>query len=245
MSDNLKIWQSVDKTDPKYTKDNSQSGRSSTSINTVYMIKQATSALGPIGEGWGYDIVEDRFDNTRPIVINGEPLTVDGSAIWEQVHTLKLRLWHGVRENYLEEYGHTPYRYMTKKGAIMVDDEYAKKSLSDAIKKSLSLLGVCADIYMGEFDNFEYKNERMAESQAVIASKKAETQINEISVIRDKLSSSISLMKTAKTWNEAEKIYGGAVSELSIKGPVLGMVIEDERKEIDACYFETKARFEK
>ena len=37
------------------------------------MGKLATEAFGPIGIGWGYKVVEERFDNTATVtLINGD-----------------------------------------------------------------------------------------------------------------------------------------------------------------------------
>lgn len=243
MTDNMKIWNSVAKTDPAYTKTNNQGGRTSTSINTNYMVMRATEVFGPIGSGWGFRVVEERFDKTQPIMVGDDPMVVDGDAIWMLDHTIKLELWHGSRENTIEQFGHTPYRYYSaKNNRIIIDADYAKKTLSDALKKCLSLIGVCADIFLGEFDDFNYQKEVAEEIKVQKAVEKSTTQLEKIQEIRGKIESSLALMKTAKTWNEAEKIYGGAVSELQSSGPILGMNVQEEQKEIDAEYFESKKR---
>lgn len=89
---NLRIWDSFGKTDPKYTKNNTQGGRSSTSITPVYMVKKATEALGPIGVGWGYKVIEERFDNTAPIVLKKGSsselpvyMTDNGAIVYEKL----------------------------------------------------------------------------------------------------------------------------------------------------------------
>lgn len=59
--DNMKIWRSVMRTDPRYTKDLAGAGFEGTSINAEYMIMRATEIFGPIGTGWGFEVLEDRM----------------------------------------------------------------------------------------------------------------------------------------------------------------------------------------
>ena len=49
---NLKLWEKVDKTDPKYTK-KIPSGAKLTAIGAQYQKKNATRMFGPMGTGWG------------------------------------------------------------------------------------------------------------------------------------------------------------------------------------------------
>ena len=51
---NMKLWESVCKTDPNHTKQVSQRG-GFTAIDAHYQVQMATQAFGPIGHGWGYD----------------------------------------------------------------------------------------------------------------------------------------------------------------------------------------------
>ena len=52
MKNNLKLWNSVQKTDPKYTK-TVNFGRKFTSINAHYQVKCMTEAFGQKGKSWG------------------------------------------------------------------------------------------------------------------------------------------------------------------------------------------------
>ena len=52
-------------------------------------------------------------------------------------------------------YGHTPYILKTKNGP-MCDMEAPKKSLTDALKKALSMLGFSYDVFSGQFDDSSY-----------------------------------------------------------------------------------------
>lgn len=153
---NMAIWDQVKETDASAIKQGDFQGRQLTSINGIYVIKKATEIWGPIGKGWGYEISEERFDNAKPVYLNGE---IQGHEI---VHTIKLKLWYmdGGEKYHLENYGHTPFVYwsFTYK-SFNTDFDFAKKSLTDAVKKCLSFLGFSADVYGGQFDDEQYFEE--------------------------------------------------------------------------------------
>ena len=62
MTDNLRIWSKVEKTNPAHTKHVNQRG-GFTAVSANYQILAATEQFGPIGEGWGY--------------ITGDPVVVE------------------------------------------------------------------------------------------------------------------------------------------------------------------------
>lgn len=153
---NMQIWELVESTDPSATKKATFDGREQTSIKGTYMVMQATKLFGPIGIRWGYNILEERFDQGGPI------MDANGAHVCNMVmHTLKVQLWY-IRDKTRAEivhYGHTPYVTKTSYG-IKTDMDAPKKSLTDAIKKCLSMLGFSADVYMGKFDDDSYVGEQ-------------------------------------------------------------------------------------
>lgn len=151
-SGHLAIWDQVKETDPRFTKNAKVDGQDITAISGVYQIMRATETFGPVGEGWGWDILWERFDEGAPLLGN------DGQIIThEKTHTLYLRVWyrHEGTTRHVRQFGHTRYLYKTEWG-YKTDHEYAKKSLTDAIKKCLSCLGFSADIHLGMFDDVTY-----------------------------------------------------------------------------------------
>ena len=153
-NDNLKLWNSVSSTPGKFVKDG-QKGLSS--INSQYYILKATEAFGPIGIGWGYSVEE------RTITEGATIKHKDGDYTITQM-TLRIKFWYKLKgdRGEFEQYGHTPLVMKTKYGA-MLDDDPEKKSLTDAIKKSLTFLGVCADIHLGQFDDQLYIKNKILE----------------------------------------------------------------------------------
>ena len=119
----MELWESVCTTDKAYTREKSEPYRH-TDINATYMFRRATEVFGPLGQGWGYSILEiDWRENGLVVVLlslwhcwggeKSEPVNVIGSKIAEY-DTVE-------REN-------KPSRHV-------IDDEAPKKACSDAIKK--------------------------------------------------------------------------------------------------------------
>lgn len=147
---NLAIWSAVEKTDPAHTKTFSRAGGfSGTAVNQAYQARRATELFGPIGIGWGFDELEHEI--------------VDGAA-GDKVWFAKVRLWyqHDGRRGEVTQWGATTFVGRNKNGAF-TDEEAAKKSITDAVGKCLSLLGFSADVYLGQFDDQKYVNDRRRE----------------------------------------------------------------------------------
>lgn len=146
MSENLKLWESVEKTDPKYTKAFSKAGGfSGTAINATYLIRKATALWGPMGGKWGPEIVDEKY-------VPGAEGTI--------IHVLRINLKHP--QGSLPSYGQTTFVGQNKHGPF-TDEEAPKKSLTDAITKALSMLGFSADVFLGLYDDNKYVNDRKTE----------------------------------------------------------------------------------
>lgn len=214
--ENLRLWDDVCTTDPDYTKQyKGVGGFEGTAINSTYQIRKATEAFGPVGIGWGYTVLSERFDKGNLFVGKDEDKSVIHEGIGAIVHTLHLRLWYILdgKRGEVEHFGHTPFVYQNKYGAN-TENEPSKKSLTDAIGKCLSMLGFSADIFMGEYDNAEYVDQVKAES----AIEKAENREEEIAAQRAELSEyvmrHIESIKTAQTANEVNGIAKTAIRYL-------------------------------
>lgn len=144
------VWSRVDKTDATFTKAMPGSF-AGTSINPTYQIKRATEIFGPIGLGWGYEIIEDGFHEGAHLGYSAEGESW-GNA---KVHILRLRFWYrlGSDRAEFEHFGQTPFVGRSSAGLIVTDGDVKKKSLTDALTKCLSMLGFSADIYSGRWDD--------------------------------------------------------------------------------------------
>ena len=158
--ENLELWGKVSVTDPTYTKEFNQ-GFKGTAINSTYLVMKATEQWGMIGLGWGYEILEERVDTGAPIYDEGNEIL--GHI---QTHTIKLCMWVKQGSEYarVEHFGHTPYVYRANSGKWMTDQEAPKKSLTDALKKCLSMFGFSADIFLGLYEDRAYVEEVKAQS---------------------------------------------------------------------------------
>ncbi|EOJ2847278.1 hypothetical protein ACM2M2_003758 [Klebsiella pneumoniae] len=224
--DNLALWKRVFKTDERFTKAFTQNG-GGTSINGTYLTMLATREFGLKGSGWGVDILEERFDDGAPITrtVKG----TDGNNTWELIsdgnggfltekhHVIKIRLWYLVNDVRGEEYayGCTPYNYGSKYGPIC-DGEAAKKSLTDATKKALSGLGFSGDIFMGLYDNAEYRQKNKAEFDLKNASETAEDAARLRQEFDDKLTRVANTLAHGVTVNEINGVFSPIAREIDV-----------------------------
>lgn len=155
---NLALWESVQATDPNYTKAfNRSGGFRGTAINHTYQQKRATQAFGPKGLGWGSKILDERYAEGAPI------LHKDNVIGREVIHVVRIELWY-LREGQrgsVEAFGQTTFVGSNKHGTF-TDEEAPKKSLTDAESKALASLGFSADVHLGLFDDSKYVNDLSA-----------------------------------------------------------------------------------
>ncbi|WP_311753212.1 hypothetical protein [Proteus columbae] len=227
-SNNLHIWKRVQRTDPRFTKPLEGVGFAGTSINSNYMIMRATEIFGPIGEGWSYEVIEEKLVPGNPLTErvfdeNNKQIGVrflrdgDGSLKYEENHSIKIKFWYitekGKKAEF-ESYGATPYRYMTTRG-MKSDPEAIKKSLTDAIKKALSMLGFSSDVFMGMHDNPEYLASNKLEFEIKNASEKAEDITRIRKELDEKFTKHTEVMRSAVTENELRGIASTLTREIS------------------------------
>lgn len=238
MSDkNMQIWNRVEKTDTRYTKDAKVGGQQITSLNGTAMIMKATEIFGPVGIGFGWTVLEERFDKGAEMFVGeGDKRATLG---FELNHTVKIRFWikqDGERGEF-EQYGCTPYLYKSKFGTT-TDGEAPKKSLTDAIKKSLSMLGFSADVFLGMFDDKDYVNALSDEQAIEQAEDKAAEEERQKQERLDYIASVIESLKTAKTPKELKSFHDVAVRRLTLRNDPKAVT------RIVREYDEQKARFE-
>ena len=140
--DNMKLWESVETTDPNFTKKvNQRAGF--TAIGAQYQLRTATETFGPFGVGWG---------------VRGETIEK-----WEDVGlaVYQAHLWYYYKVNGHEvsELHEVPIHSSIKYHSNgRVDDDFMKKVATDALTKGLSKLGFNADVIMGKIDDNKYVN---------------------------------------------------------------------------------------
>ncbi|CAK1879662.1 conserved hypothetical protein [Vibrio crassostreae] len=191
---NLALFMKGFKTDLAFAKPD-HNGR--LSIKTQYRIMRATEIWGPIGVGWGYTVL-------REWTVKGAPIMHKGviTEHFEQVHKCEISFWYMNEGKRIEftQYGDTRKLYMAQGGYFIHDDEVEKKSLSDALGKAMSMTGICADIYLGTYDDSGVMSKA---EQMNLANKKvqalefdgqaAETALNKAKTYTDKFATAPSL----------------------------------------------------
>ena len=203
------------------------------------MIMQATEQWGMIGLGWGYDITEERVDTGGPIYdAQGEIL---GHI---QTHTIKLCLWVRQGEEFarVEHFGHTPYTYYSaNKNKWITDQEAPKKSLTDALKKCLSMFGFSADIYLGLYDDRNYVDEVKAQSEIDKSDDKAATILKQRQEYDEELDKNLKLIETSVSLNELEAIFKSIARKATRRNDKDGLKTLNDATQKRKKYFENKA----
>lgn len=133
---NLKLWDSVSKTDVKYTKDVNQRG-GYTSVSATYQAMTATEQFGEYGKGWGLKSVDYDFsmlDQIKMVICKAVFFyTIDGKE-----HSFPIN------------------NAINPMMGAKPDEDFCKKVETNTISKALSRLGFNADIFMGMFDDDDY-----------------------------------------------------------------------------------------
>ena len=159
MKDNLKLWDSVEKTNPKYTKKAKVGGNQITAISPQYQIMNATEKFGAYGSTWGFRNI--KFDYS----ITNTPVTLKVTD-WntKEVEAIDSILGLvGFKATFFFPNGEfeitNSIKIFTDNKHSKIDDNFAKKLETDALTKALSKLGFNADIFLGKFDDVRYLEE--------------------------------------------------------------------------------------
>lgn len=143
---NLRFWNAFKKTPDVYdgmvVKEEFRRRRfQGTAIRPMYIIARLTETFGPAGLGWGVDVEHEQI------------VRVDDDT---QLHVIRIRLWYvdpatGAKGS-IVGIGQTILREVTDRGA-WVNEEAPKQSLTDALAKAASWLGIGADVHSGLSDS--------------------------------------------------------------------------------------------
>jgi len=133
----MRIWERVCTTDPAHTRRVNQRG-GFTAIDQQWQLQQMTEVFGPKGEGWGHDHVYELIHSGDDVVI-----------------LLSVSVWWRDEDKNRREVGP-----VTTSAGLLVggrwDHDAPKKALTDALTKSLSHIGMSADVFLGKFDDNKY-----------------------------------------------------------------------------------------
>ena len=234
---NMSIWSQVEKTDTRFTKKAKVNGQNITSLSGTAMIMKATEVFGPAGIGFGWKVLEERFDLGQEIFSGDGDKRI--SLGFTQNHTVRILFWfmYEGQRGEIESYGCTNALYKSSYG-ISGDGEAPKKSLTDAIKKALSALGFSADVFLGLHDDAEYIEQLNDELAIEQADDKIAEEARQKQERLDFIQSVIESLQTAKTKNELKAFHDVAVRKLAARKDTKAVT------RITREYTEQQARFE-
>lgn len=186
---NTEIWGRVCSTDAKFTKNVEFGKRKFTTIDPTHQAYTATKIFGPMGTGWG-------LKNIQWSVVNS--LGRDGKP--EPTMVLTGTLFYPGGE--IETGADMPF----KSG-----DDTFKKLRTSAISKALAGLGFNADVFLGKFDDMQYRQEteeRVKRGDAAVERLRA--MIDQTPTL-DKIDM---LVARAKSLIDSKQINGSSYDEL-------------------------------
>ncbi|MGD1455332.1 hypothetical protein [Vibrio harveyi] len=208
---NMKIWNAAFKTDLDYTKQNGDR----LSINSQYRQMKATEIFGARGKGWGVIVKREWNEDGMPIFVNGSHIGVN-----ESVHNIEIELWYidpetGERHTIPDVYGETERWYWSYNyGRLIKNSDVRKKSLTDATGKALSMLGICGDVYMGEYDDERIINRSLETKATADNIKTMEFEAKTAQLVLDKAKSYTDKFKTAPSLAEIKRLQKLAKTSL-------------------------------
>lgn len=154
---NMDLWSRVYRTDPSQVKEIKGKAYKGVSPKPYWLIEQATKEFGACGQGWGVEVLRSDFQQISPT---------------DFLHTAIVRVWY-IRDGVkcaIEQAGGTKASYLSKDKVLIVDEDAAKKSITDGMVKCLSMIGFAGDIFSGRWDDNKY----VADTQNYFDDKKNE-----------------------------------------------------------------------
>jgi hypothetical protein len=140
----LDLWNAVETTDPKYTKEITGKAFRGTTVNNIHVAKKITAKLGPVGMAWGWNVLDERI----------QEFGSHEDKTYKALHWVRVAMWikgEDGRKETFENFGTTVMASYTRNG-FSLDDEAPKKSMTDALSKLMVYLGGSADVWLNQFD---------------------------------------------------------------------------------------------
>lgn len=256
--DTMLLWSREEPTDPRYTKPFTRSGGfRGTAINATYVRKRLTHAFGPVGLGWGVSVLADD-------VVPGAPVH-DGSGRilgHESVQRMRIRFWYhpaGCRKDEsgvllpvgpraeTEQVGQTTYVGWRRgrngeAGRFETDEEAWKKSLTDALTKAASELGIGADVHLGLFDDVKYVETRHQDAEAEQVATEGATRMTDAQEARDHVAA---LAERLEAVTDGEGYNGAVAAALKLRPVLLRLGLREEIDALRATMEKAKRRLAK
>lgn len=228
---NLNLWGMVEKTSTKNVKPVTNGGRTYSSINPTSQKRKATEVFGIYGTGWGIEPESEKYDYKE--FAGGTILIIYRSIMFYEFDGKKGRLPISANEK---------LAYITNggKGYLKIDEEAEKKVRTNAVTKGLSELGFNADIFMGQWDDAEYKAMRdMEDNLARTENFEVEQKkgIEELRIWMNRETETLSVMKSSSTVsmvvNKIEEKFKSKATLLKVSQELYDSMIDKLYKSAD------------
>jgi len=199
----LSLWESVEKTDPAFTKRVNQRG-GYTAITPQYQSRMATEQFGPYGLGWG--LKETTFDTSM--------FEATGMVIHDAIFFYKL---DG------EEITFPIHNAVKPMMGERCDEDWPKKLETNTISKALSRLGFNADIFMGQFDDMNYVNAVKTEFDIAKADDADEAMAEKVKEFTDWAVKELETYPLIPNKAALKAVLAGHLKKIYRQCPVIGM----------------------
>ena len=206
MTENLRHWDALGKTDPAQTKSFTRAGGfKGTATKPIWIEYRLTQHFGPCGVGWGCD--EPGFT----LVPAGEEILVYCTICAWYIEDGKRASLYGVGGDKV---------LVKQSSGLRTDDEAYKKAFTDALGNAFKHIGSGADVHMGLFDDSKYVNEmrrEFADEAAVAAPPAAEPEsqdppehprAEEARAAYAKIKSEVKAARLPKVIDDIVKVHG-------------------------------------
>lgn len=228
MNENLSLWNTISKTDPKFTKGAKKGAYQFTSVAPMYQIMKATAAFGPQGLGWGIISNSEKF--TEQLIGDTTLLNYDATLFF---------IVNGERGE-IPIHATEKLSYITQngKGYLKIDDEARKKVVTNAKTKGLSELGMSADIFLGQFDNYEYLETRKVEAELERVANDATAKLNSDMRYKESIQGSLRMINEAVNMTMLEAAFKEAVIKANARKDTATVVDLTKAKDAKKAEFE-------
>ena len=230
MTDNLKLWNQISRTNPEYTKQARKGQFSFTAVAPMYQYLRATEIFGPQGLGWGVEPESEKFE----LQSIGETVLIHYDA------TLFFTLNGETGRLPIHATEKVAYKTQGANGYLKIDDEVRKKVVTNAKTKGLSELGMCADIFLGEFDNYEYLETRKQEAQIEKAEKSESEKVQKSMEYKESIEGALRMINEAVNMNMLEAAFKQAVIKAKVRGDEATLVKLTKAKDAKKAEMEAK-----
>lgn len=228
MSDNLRVWSALEKTDPKHTKAFKRAGGfTGTAIKPIWSIRRLTDLFGPCGVGWG--MTEPVFQTVPGS--NGEVLVYCTVGLWFVDSGQPSQTVYGVGGDKVVTHIKANEQYKRPE-RWESDDEAFKKAFTDALMNAAKQIGVGADVHMGMFDDNKYVRQverEFAEAEnggnpasppsAPPAPPKPGPESDPFSIYRVP----VPIKNNASDWDSWVPLFGGQIKAAQAKDVILAL----------------------